>query len=137
MQPVVKVGLLCDYALTGMDQRLSLIGLFNNINFPSLPAAYPQFFVVFVLNLDRAQHEVHLGIVNPTGQQMLPDAEPVSVDVEVPGAETNLVIGFNNIQFDRPGIYQVQLFVNARLVHSIPLNVQAVGDVPYISERPN
>ncbi len=137
MQPTVKVGLLCDYALTGMDQRLSLIGIFNNINFPSLPAAYPQFFVVFVLNLERAQHEVHLGIVNPTGQQMLPDAEPVNVDVEVPGAETNLVIGFNNIQFDRQGIYQVQLFVNGRLVHSIPLNVQAVGTGSYIPDRPN
>lgn len=137
MQPTVKVGLLCDYALTGMDQRLSLIGIFNNINFPSLPAAYPQFFVVFVLNLERAQHEVHLGIVNPSGQQMLPDAEPVNVDVEVPGAETNLVIGFNNIQFDRQGIYQVQLFVNGRLVHSIPLNVQAVGAGPYMPDRPN
>lgn len=137
MQPTVKVALLCDYALTGMDQRLSLIGIFNNINFPSLPAAYPQFFVVFVLNLERAEHEVHLGIVNPTGQQMLPDAEPVNVDVEVPGAETNLVIGFNNIQFDRPGIYQVQLFVNGRLAHSIPLNVQAIGNGPFVSDRPN
>lgn len=137
MQPAVRLGVLCDYALTGMDQRLSLIGIFNNINFPGLPAAYPQFFVVFVLNLDRGEHQVHLGIVNPTGQQMLPDAEPVDVEVEVPGAETNLVIGFNNIQFDRPGIYQVQLFIAGRLVHSIPLNVQAVGPGPYLSDRPN
>ncbi len=128
-QSVVKVALLCDYALTGIDQRMSLIGLFNNINFPTLPAAYPQFFVVFILNLEQGQHQIHLGIVNPSGQHMLPEAEPVPVDVEMSGAETNLVIGFNNIQFDRPGIYQVQLYIGGRLSHTIPLSVQAIGNM--------
>jgi hypothetical protein len=128
-QSIVKVGLLCDYALTGLDHKLSLIGLFNNINFPSLPAAYPQLFVVFILTLERGEHRLRLGIVDPTGQHMLPEAEPIPVNVEIPGAETNLVCGFNNIQFDRPGIYQVQLFIEGRLIHSIPLSVQAIGNM--------
>jgi hypothetical protein len=136
-QPLVKVGLICDYALTGADGRLSVIGIFNNINFQTLPAAYPQFFVVLVLNLERGTHPVHLGITNPVGQQLLPEAQPVDVQVDVPGAETNLVIGFNNVQFERPGIYQVQLFVSGRLTHSIPVNVQAVGDAAYQTDRPN
>jgi hypothetical protein len=90
-----------------------------------------------VLNLDAGTHPVHLGITDPMGQQMLPEAQPVDVQVDVPGAETNLVIGFNNVQFPRAGIYQVQLFVSGRLAHSMPLNVMAVGDAAFQGDRPN
>src|SRR5690348_11998151 len=114
MPAQVKAGLLCDYALTSEDGKLSAIGIFSNINFASLPNAYPRFFVVFVLTLDTGTHEVQLNIVDPIGQQMLPEAPTVEVPVEVPGADTNLVIDFPNLPFNRPGIYQVQLYVEGR-----------------------
>ena len=71
--------------------------------------------------------KVRLGIVDPVGQQMLPDPPTVDVQVELPGADTNLVIDFNNLPFNRGGIYQVQLFLEGRLIHSMPLNIQAVS----------
>lgn len=127
MQPIVKAALLCDYALTSDDGKLSAMGIFSNINFASLPNAYPRFFVVIILSLDRGTHAVRLGIVDPVGQQMLPDPPTVDVQVELPGADTNLVIDFNNLPFNRGGIYQVQLFLEGRLIHSMPLNIQAVS----------
>lgn len=127
MQPQIKAALLCDYALTSDDGKLSLLGIFGNINFPSLPNAYARFFVVLILNLDAGQHELRLGIVDPGGQQMLPEPPTVQVNVEIPGADTNLVIDFNNLPFQRAGIHQVQLFLAGRLIHSIHLNVQSIG----------
>ncbi len=127
MPPTVKTALLCDYAITSDDGKLSIMGIFGNINFPSLPNAYPRFFVVIIVSLDAGSHQVTLGIVDPTGQQMLPEPPAVDVNVEIPGADTNLVIDFNNLPFQRPGIHQVQLFVNGRLTHSMPLSVQGVG----------
>lgn len=127
MQPTVKAALLADYALTSDDGKLSVMGIFGNVNFPSLPNAYPRFFVVIVLALDSGQHEVRLGIVDPMGQQLLPEPPTVQVNVELPGADTNLVIDFNNLPFQRAGIYQVQLFVDDLLIHSTPLNVQSLG----------
>jgi hypothetical protein len=127
MQPIVKAGLLCDYALTSDDGKLSVMGIFSNMNFASLPNAYPRFFVVMILSLDRGTHSVRLGIVDPAGQQILPEPPSVDVQVEIAGADTNLVIDFNNLPFNRGGIYQVQLFLEGRLIHSMPLTVQAVS----------
>ena len=127
MQPTVKLAVLCDYAITGQDGKLSAIGMWSNINFPSLPNPWPRFFVVIVLVLDRGTHDVKLGVVDPIGQQILPDPVGDPITVDVPGSETNLVIEFNNLLFNRPGIHQVQLFLNQRLLHAIPMNIQAVS----------
>lgn len=125
MSPTVKAALLCDYALTSNDGKLSIMGIFGNINFPSLPNAYSRFFVVIVLSLDSGTHAVQLGMVDPVGQQLLPEPPTLDVEITMPGADTNLVFDFNNLPFNRAGIYQVQLFVAGRLTHSIPLSVQA------------
>jgi hypothetical protein len=137
MQPVVKAALLCDYALTSDDGKLSAMGIFSNINFPALPNAYPRFFVVIILALDRGRHSVRIGIVDPIGQQVLPDPPQVEVEVEMPGADTNLVIDFNNLPFGRAGIHQVQLFVSELLIHSVPLSVQAIPTEGQLPVRAN
>jgi hypothetical protein len=130
MEPIIKAGLLCDYALTSDDGKLSMLGIFGNISFPSLPNAYPRFFVVIVISLDRGTHALRLGIVDPSGQQILPEPPTVEVRVEAPGSDTNLVIDFNNLPFNRSGIFQVQIFLEGRLIHSIPLSVQAAAPAP-------
>ena len=137
MQPVIKAALLCDYALTSDDGKLSAVGIFSNINFASLPSAYPRFFVVIIVSFDSGTHGVRLGIVDPVGQQILPDPPTVDVQVEMPGSDTNLVIDFNNLLFQRAGIHQVQLFVSDLLVHSMPLTVQAVSPNGYPPVRAN
>jgi hypothetical protein len=136
MQPAVKSAFVCDYALTSDDGKLSAIGIFSNIGFPSLPNAYPRFFIVMIVSLDRGSHPVTIGIVDPVGQQILSDPPTVEVQVEIPGADTNLVVDFNNLPFSRPGIHQVQLFVRGLLTHSIPLTVQTMT-TEGASSRPN
>ena len=137
MQPIVKAALLCDYALTSDDGKLSALGIFSNINFPSLPNAYPRFFVVIIVALDSGMHRVRLGIVDPIGQQILTDPPSVDVRVELPGADTNLVIDFNNLPFNRGGIHQVQLFVADLLVYSLSLTVQAIAAQDFAPARAN
>jgi hypothetical protein len=137
MQPSVKAALLCDYALTSDDGKLSLVGVFSNINFPSLPNAYARFFVVLILTLEAGDHALRLGILDPSGQQMLPDPPQVDVRVEVPGADTNLVVDFNNLPFNRAGIYQVQLYLEGRLLHTMPLNIQSAAPQGGPPTRPN
>lgn len=127
MQPVVKAALLADYALTSEDGKLSVLGIFGHINFPSLPNALPRFFVVFIVALEPGAHDVQMGIIDPMGQQMLPEPPQVQVEVEAGGADTNLVIDFNNLPFERPGIYQVQLLIAGRLIHTVRLSVQAMS----------
>lgn len=135
MQPTVKAALLCDYALTSQEGKLSVLGIFANINFPTLPNALSRFFVVFVLSLDEGTHNLHMGMLDPSGQQMLPEPPQAEVNVEIAGADTNLVIDFNNLPFNRSGIYQVQLFYEGRLIHTIPLHIQSMDQPGIIAGR--
>ncbi|MGI8824032.1 MAG: DUF6941 family protein [Chloroflexota bacterium] len=137
MPPVIKAAFICDYALTSDDGKLSAMGIFSNINFPTMPNAYPRFFVVIILSLDEGGHPVSLGIVDAFGQQMLEDQPAVDVQVDVPGTDTNLVIDFNNLPFNQPGIHQVQLFLDGLLIHSVPLSVQILTIPNQQPSRPN
>lgn len=127
MQPTVKLGLLCDYALRSQDGKLSIIGIFSQINVAEIPGSSPPFFVVISLNLDAGTHDVEFGVVDPMGQQVLAEPPRFDVEVEVAGADTDLLLQFNGLPLARPGIYQVQLFVDGMLVHSVPVNVQSAS----------
>lgn len=137
MQPMIKAALLCDYAVTSDDGKLSAMGIFSNINFPGLPNAYPRFFVFIIVSMDTGNHHLSLGIVDPVGEQVLPEQPAVDVEVAFANADTNLVIDFNNLVFNRTGIYQVQLFVNERLAHTVPLTVGAVSPDDFGPMRAN
>lgn len=137
MPPQIKAGFICDYALTSDDGKLSAMGIFSNINFPTLPNAYPRFFIVIILNLDMGTHPISIGIVDPVGQQMLDEQPSVEVSAEIPGADTNLVIDFNNLPFNQAGIHQVQLFLDGLLIHSIPLSIQILSPGQQPAFRPN
>lgn len=129
MEPTVRLALLCDYALRAQDGKLSAIGIFSSIGLAEIPGASPPFFVVLSIGLDRGTHSVSLGIIDPMGQQILPEQPVFDVDVEAPGMDTELLFQFNGLPLQRPGIYQIQLFVEGRLVHSMPLSVQAANAV--------
>lgn len=138
MNAAVKLAVLCDYALTSQDGKLSVLGIFSQMNMAQLPAVTPPYFAVVVLSLDVGNYSVRFGVVDPVGQQVLTDEAPeFEMEVETAGADTNLVIQFNNLPLSRPGIYQIQLFVDGRLTHSLPLNVQSVGTPDLALTRPN
>jgi hypothetical protein len=138
MQPEVKLAVLCDYALTSQDGKLSILGIFSQMNLGQLPGVSPPFFVVVVLTLDRGTFPVRFGIVDPSGGSVLPEEPPpFDVQVDMPGTDTNLVLQFNNLPLSRPGIYQMQVFLEGRLIYSLPLSVQAAGDDQMGQFRPN
>jgi hypothetical protein len=138
MNAVVKLGVLCDYALTSQDGKLSVLGIFSQMNLAQLPGVSPPYFAVVVLTLDQGSYSVRFGVVDPVGQQVLNEEPPAfDMEVETAGADTNLVIQFNNLPLGRPGIYQVQLFLDGRLTHSLPLNVASASGSELGFARPN
>jgi hypothetical protein len=128
-----KLALLCDYALTSQDGKVSVMGIFSNIALPALPANYPRFFVVAILLLDPGQHSARIQLVSPSGAEMLPNAPSMNLDVPAPASETNLIIGFDNILFESAGLHQVQLRIGAQLAVTIPFTVTTVTlpDTPF------
>lgn len=127
MDPSVRLALVCDYALKSQDDKLSVLGIFSQINVAEIPATSPPFFVVVSIAMDLGNHQVRIGVLNPTGGNVLPEPPQFEVDVEQPGATTDVLLQFNGLPFERTGIYQVQVFVDGLLIHSVPLSVQSIA----------
>lgn len=127
MPSTIRLALVCDYALKSQDDKLSVLGIFSQINVAEIPGSSPPFFVVVSIAMDLGNHQVRIGVLNPMGSNVLPDAPHFEVDVEQPGATTDVLLQFNGLPFDRTGIYQIQVFVDSLLIHSVPLNVQSVS----------
>jgi hypothetical protein len=117
---------VCDYALKSQDDKLSVLGIFSQINLAEVPGASPPFFVVVSIGMDVGNHQVRVGVLNPMGRNVLPEPPQFEVDAEQPGAATDLLLQFNGLPFERTGIYQIQVFVDGLLIHSLPLNVQSI-----------
>jgi len=52
--------LLCDYALTAQDGKISAIGIFSQINVAHLPAVHGRMFVVAILEAEPGRHDLQL-----------------------------------------------------------------------------
>jgi hypothetical protein len=119
----VRMALLCDYALTSEDGKISAIGIFSSISFASLPANYPRFYVVIIASLTSGNHAAQIQMLGPAGNEILPSGPPMNLDVPDPANETNLIIGFDNLTFEQPGLHQLQFMLNGDVALSLPFSV--------------
>lgn len=126
--PRVRLALLCDYALTSEDGKVSAIGMFSTINFAQLPGNYPRFFVVIVASLEAGQHKAQLSMLGPSGHEIIPNGPVMNLDVPEGSSESNLIIGFDNLGFEHSGIHQLQLRIDESLAMSLPFTVLAAND---------
>lgn len=124
----VRFALLCDYALTSEDGKVSAIGLFSTINFAQLPGNYPRFFVVIVTVLPSGAHTAQLNMIGPQGNDVIPNGPVMNLDVPEGSSESNLIIGFDNLGFEHSGIYQLQLRIDGTLAMSLPFSVLGANE---------
>src|ERR1039458_7578108 len=80
----IQVAVLCD-AATEENGKLSLLGAFDTIYAPQMPAVHPQCAVAVHLTYlpgDEGQRKLGLVFVNADGHNIMPAIElPVSVDL--------------------------------------------------------
>ncbi|HEX2142673.1 MAG TPA: hypothetical protein VHK28_10465 [Candidatus Limnocylindria bacterium] len=115
--------LLCDYAITGQDGKVSAIGLFSQLNVSRLPTTYGRLFIVAVLEADSGQHQLTLQVVSPNGEPLL--ARPPQMRLEVPPNATtaNIVADLKGLQVRELGRHRIELRSGDRVLGSTPFNV--------------
>lgn len=128
LDPRVRIALLCDYALTSEDGKVSAMGMFSTINFLSLPANYPRFFVVIVAVLEPGSHSARISLLGPSGSEIIPEGPSMNLDVPEGANESNLIIGFDNLGFESAGIHQLQLRLDESLAMSLPFTVMSTTE---------
>ena len=127
----IQVAVLCD-AATEDNGKLNLLGSFDTIFAPQLPAVHPQCAValrVTFMSGDEGEHKLKLNFVNADGHAIMPPIEiPVSVVLpdDVHFLTRNFIVNIQQLKFAEPGLYSVDVRLDDETQASIPLLVKLV-----------
>ena len=127
----IQVAVLCD-AATDDNGKLNLLGAFDTIYARELPAIHPQCAValrVTFLAGDEGKRQMKLSFVDADGGAIMP-AIDIPVEVALPEdmhfGTRNFIINIQQLKFDEPGLYSVDLSLDGQSQASIPLLVKHV-----------
>jgi hypothetical protein len=127
----IQVAVLCD-AATEDNGKLNLLGAFDTIYAPQLPAVHPQCAValrVTFMSGDEAERTLKLNFVNADGRAIMPSIEiPVTVTLpdDVHFTTRNFIVNIQQLKFAEAGLYSVDIRLDDKSQGNIPLAVKLV-----------
>jgi hypothetical protein len=125
----IQVAVLCD-AATDSHGKLNILGTFDTIFTSQLPAIHPQCSIALRMSfhkVEEGQHKLRLNFVDEDGRLVMPSID-IPVEVALPDESIflsrNFIINIQQLKFDRPGLYSIDIAVDGRQEGSIPLLVK-------------
>jgi hypothetical protein len=113
--------LLCDDVRLEMGNKISLMGVFQNIMVEKLPVSLIKFAVVNHWRGD-GKHVAEVRILAPDKNSLIVTSQPTQIEL-APGGFTDNVSFFVNVVFQTAGTYWVQTLANSVLLEEFPLIV--------------
>ena len=127
----LQVAVLCD-AATDDNGKLNLLGSFDTIYAPQLPAVHPQCAVALRVTFasgDEGQHQLALNFINADGHSIMPPIEvPVAVALpeEALFITRNFVVNIQQLRFAEAGLYSMDIRLDGHSQARIPLQVRLI-----------
>ena len=127
----IQVAVLCD-AATDDNGKLNLLGSFDTIYAPQLPAVHPQCAVALRVTFasgDEGQHQLALNFINTDGHSIMPPIEvPVAVALpeEALFITRNFVVNIQQLRFAEAGLYSMDIRLDGHSQARIPLQVRLI-----------
>jgi hypothetical protein len=125
----IQVAVLCD-AATEDHGKLNLLGSFDTIYAPQLPAVHPQCAVALRVTFspgDEGPHKLKLNFVNADGHSIMPPIE-IPLEVALPDdvhfLTRNFIINIQQLKFAEAGLYSVDVRLDDKSQAGIPLLVK-------------
>jgi hypothetical protein len=125
----IQVAVLCD-AATDSGGKLNILGAFDTIQAQELPAVHPFCSValrVTFTNGEEGSHKLALHFVNDDGQSVMPSID-LPVEIAVPEENhfvtCNFLVNIQQLKFEAPGFYSIDVSLDGKLQSSIPLLVK-------------
>jgi hypothetical protein len=112
--------LLCDYAITAQDGKISAIGVFSQINVQRLPAAHGRCFIVAILEAAPGRHDMTFQVISPSGRPTLQQAPRLRIDVPPNASTANIVAEVKGMRIEEIGRYRIELRAGDRVLGSSP-----------------
>lgn len=133
--------LLCDDVRIEMGNKISLMGVFQNIMVERLPVSLIKFAVVNHWR-GAGNHHTEVRILAPDKNNLVVTSQPTHLEL-APGGFTDNVSFFVNVVFPNPGTYWVQTLADTVVMEEFPLivtdanNTNTIQPLEEISETVN
>lgn len=117
--------LLCDDVRLEMGNKISMMGVFQNIMVENLPISLIKFAVV---NHWRGVgvHQTEVRIVSPDKNTTIVTSQPTHIELAEGGFSDNVSF-FVNVVFQKAGTYWVQTLADTIVLEELPLIVTDAG----------
>lgn len=125
IQPALLFSVLCDDVRREDNGKFILIGLFETIGAASFPVMHPALFVINCWCSGTGVFTQKTRIVAPGNTNLIEDKE-TKFNLSNIKSKHRIVARFNNIRFDNPGEYAVEVLLNNELKVRYPLIVNKV-----------
>ncbi len=121
MTLTLEYTLLCDDVRIEMGNKISLMGIFQNIMVEKLPVSLIKFAVI---NHWRGEgnHQTEVRILSPDRSNVVVTSQPTNIELAA-GGFTDNVSFFVNVVFPDAGTYWVQTIANGGVIDEFPLIV--------------
>lgn len=119
--------LLCDDVRIEMGNKISLMGIFQNIMVEKLPVSLIKFAVINHWT-GEGDHETEVRILSPDRNNLVVTSQPTAIELP-PGGFTDNVSFFVNVVFPHAGTYWVQTLADTIVIDETPLVVTDAGTV--------
>jgi hypothetical protein len=119
--------IVCDDVRVEMGNKLSLMGVFENIFFTAFPSVLLKFSVVNHWH-GVGEYETQVRLLYPDKRECVV-SQPSKFLIESLGYADNVTF-FTNVAFDRSGTYTIQTFIDGKAVAESPLYVHLVQQAP-------
>lgn len=126
IQPTLLFSILCDDVRREDNGKFILIGLFETIGSATFPVRHPCLYVINCWCSGMGAFNQRTRILTPDGSKLIEDQE---TKFELPSIKSKhrIVARYNNIHFQDPGEYTVEVLLNGDLKVRYPLLVERVS----------
>ena len=127
----IQVAVLCD-AATDDNGKLNLLGSFDTIYAPQMPAVHPQCSVALRVTFqsgDEGTRKLSLNFINADGRPIMQGIEisvPVTLPEEAHFLTRNFIVNIQQLKFTEPGLYSVDVRFDGKSEANMPLLVKLV-----------
>ncbi len=121
--PTIKYAHICEYARIDPGGVVSIIGIFDTIYVPNVPANFPFMHVITSLSGQRGEKFQFLTRLSAPDGTVLQSAPAVDIAINQDDATTSQINGYVGLAFPVLGVYSFEFLINQMVVHTIPFRV--------------
>lgn len=127
----IEIFTLADFAQDN-NSKLTIVGTFDSIHSKQFPTQHPACSIACRLRFaakETGQHDFKLRLINSEGKEVI---QPVQGNINIADppngqfASINLVFNYGNLQFEKPGRYSFELYINDDWKTGLPLFLQQI-----------